>query len=439
MQVSIAEQTQPASSVAAQTTPTKRDYHRILFFMNVVLVVVGYGLAHPTGFASVGPMKILRILVLGFSLFYLFNSKKHYQYIFKGSSSWILWVFITLNIYVLPFSANIFISFEKFINLVPYFIYINYFVIYLFRAYDKEYVITFILRCLNITYLIPVASFILFGGGFAQDDIYGEVVGGFVSNHYGWGCAIFLASSLDLLRNRVIVSKNKKILLIFLCLIATYILAISGSRSGYLTFALCFLIFVLKNSNTSFYIKIFSTIAATYFVFHLYTDNDSALNKRLAKTETQLEKGDARSAIYELGFNTMANHPENILTGFGFYTFREAMFELNSNVDPKVLRINLHNSYLELFFGSGLFVFTFFLLFFVGKSLWNFAVYHSSRYTFLPPILLIPFFENNFNPGQFLFFPWFAIMFYYIHYNERQIKIEEVITPMPPVRKHQFL
>jgi hypothetical protein len=53
--------------------------------------------------------------------------------------------------------------------------------------------------------------------------------------------------------------------------------------------------------------------------------------------------------------------------------------------------------------------------------------------------MIIPLFENNFNPGQFLFFPWFAIMFYYIHYNERQIKIDTELVSKPPAKKHQFL
>jgi hypothetical protein len=105
----------------AASQKKKTDYHVVLFFINVALVVIGYGLANPTGFASVLPMMMLRILVLGVSLVYLFNSKKNYIYLFKGSSSWVMWVFFALNIYVLPFSVNLTYSVNKFVNIVPYF------------------------------------------------------------------------------------------------------------------------------------------------------------------------------------------------------------------------------------------------------------------------------------------------------------------------------
>jgi O-antigen ligase len=285
-----------------------------------------------------------------------------------------------------------------------------------------------------------VVSFFISGGGFDHEDIYGEVVGGFVSNHYGWSCILFLATSIDILRNKSSLSVKRRILIILCCLIAVYILAISGSRSAYLSFAVCFILFILKNKSTSFAIKILSTIAAIGFILNLYSDRDSALNKRFQKTETQLEKGDARSAIYDLGFVTMADNPVTLITGFGFYTPAEAMLILNKNANKKVLEVySLHNSYLELLFGSGLFIFAFFLVFFVGNTVWCFTIRHSSRYIFLPPILLIPFFENNFNPGQFLFFPWFIIMLYYIHYNERQIKIEDNLNMHFIPKKNVFL
>jgi hypothetical protein len=168
-----------------------------------------------------------------------------------------------------------------------------------------------------------------------------------------------------------------------------------------------------------------STIIAVYFIAQLYANKDSALNKRIQKTETQLEKGEARGTVYRLGFQTMVENPGTLVTGFGFYAFKDALFNLNKNVTAKQLRINLHNSYYELLFGTGFLVFTFFMLFFVLRSSLYFFLYHSSKYVFLPPILLIPLFENNFNPGQFLFFPWFIIMFYYIYYKEKQIRLSD--------------
>jgi hypothetical protein len=440
MQSYASIQLQETAQQVAEAPQQKKkiDYHIVLLFINVALVVIGYGLANPTGFASVLPMMILRIIVLGISLVYLFNSQKHYNYLFKGTSSWIMWVFLALNIYVLPFSTNLLFSFNKFVNIVPYFFYLNYLIIYFNRVYHKQSTLNLLLNIFNIVYALPIISYILFGGSVQEEDIYGKVIGGFVSNHYGWTSAIFLATSLDLIKNNTSVSSIRKAGILLFTILAFYILIISGSRSSYLTFVLSFLLFILRSKNTSIAIKIIISFISLYVIISLYGDKDSALNKRVEKTETQLEKGDARTISRRLGFETMLEYPHTIATGFGFFAFREAIVILN----PKVSKVvGLHNSYLELLFGSGLFIFVFFLIFFVGKTVWNFAFHHSARYTFLPPLMLIPFFENNFNPGQFLFFPWIAIMFYYIHFNERQIKIEPPALQHTkyPSRKHQFL
>jgi O-antigen ligase len=277
---------------------------------------------------------------------------------------------------------------------------------------------------------LPILSFLLFGGSFDQKDIYGTEIAGFVSNHYGWSSAIFIATGLDTLKNSLKVSLFYKIFIIIGSPIAFYVLAISGSRSGYFTFVLCFVLFVIKNRKTHPLFKILTTIGAIYFVSQLYFDPDSALSKRIEKTEKQVEQGDARTSTRQLGFDIMMNHPDRLFTGFGFYTFRETLLELDESGTARHFTTSIHNSYLELFFGSGVLVFMFFMLFFISKTIYGFIIRHSSFYTFLPPIIIIPYFENNFNPGQFLFFPWFTIMFYYIHYHERQkpLSTEQPLT-----------
>jgi hypothetical protein len=438
MQLYATNLLQETAHPATEAPPLKKpiDYHVVFFFINAALVIIGYGLAYPTNFASLVPMKVLRILVLAASLFYLFNSRKSYTYIFKGTSTWVMWIFFVLHLYVLPFSVDVPVSVTKFVNIIPYFFYLNYFIIYLYRVYEKEHILNLLLNILNIIYALPILSYVLFGGNVQGEDIYGQVVGGFVSNHYGWTSAVFLTTSLDLIKNYPAISKTRKVGMLAFVPIAFYVLLISGSRSSYLTFILSFLLFIIKTRNTSIALKVITVMLSLYAVVSLYGIKESALNKRLEKTETQLEKGDARTVARNLGFDTMVKQPFALATGFGFFAYPEAMLILN----PKITKIvGLHNSYLELFFGSGVFIFAFFLVFFVIKTLWKFGVYHSARYVFLPPIMIIPLFENNFNPGQFLFFPWFAIMFYYIHYNERQIKIDTELVSKPPAKKHQFL
>ncbi len=41
----------------------KVDYHIVLFSINVALVVIGYGLAYPTGFTSLLPMMYCFLII----------------------------------------------------------------------------------------------------------------------------------------------------------------------------------------------------------------------------------------------------------------------------------------------------------------------------------------------------------------------------------------
>lgn len=400
----------------------KNDWNWKLFAINIGSVVISYWLAGLTGMASNSITKPLRIVLLLGSLYYLFSMTRKQTFVVKGRNSWQMWIFILLNIYVIPFSFNFFSSFEKFFNLIPFLIYINYVIVYLYRNINKEDLLILILRVFNLVYGFPVIAF-LFSGSVGEKDIYGDAVGGFANNHYGWACAMFLLTSLDLYRNDSSLSSKHLWFIRILAPLAVMLLSISGSRSGYLTFSLGFLIFILRNTNTHIAIKLFSVLLVFLLIFQLYGDQESALNKRLNKTEKQLKEGESRAKLANLCFESMSNYPETMLTGFGFYAFREALLRLNPNYDPIKLKINLHNSYYELLFGSGYLIFLFFLVFFPLRSILIFALKHSSKYVFLPPIILIPLFENNFNPGQFMFFPWFVIMFYYLHYSETQTPI----------------
>ncbi|MDJ1504335.1 O-antigen ligase family protein [Xanthocytophaga agilis] len=400
----------------------KNDWNWKLFVINISSVVISYWLAGLTGMVSNSITKPLRIVLLVGSLYYLFSMTRKQIFGVKGGNSWQMWVFILLNIYVIPFSFNFFSSFEKFFNLIPFLIYINYSILYLYRNIDKEDLLILILRVFNLVYGFPVIAF-LFSGSLGEKDIYGDSVGGFANNHYGWACAMFLLTSLDLYRNDSSLSNKHLWFIRILTPLAIILLSISGSRSGYLTFSLGFLIFILRNSNTHLAIKLFSVLLVFLLIFQLYGDPESALNKRLNKTEKQLKEGESREKLANLCFESMSNYPETMLTGFGFYSFKEALLRLNPNYNPRKLKINLHNSYYELLFGSGYLIFVFFMVFFPLRTIWIFALKHSSKYVFLPPVILIPLFENNFNPGQFMFFPWFVIMFYYLHYSETQIPI----------------
>ncbi len=419
-----------SSSVLATATPAhpvripgRRDWNLLLLGVNVGLVVLSYWLAGLLGMGINAVTKPLRIVVLAGSLGYLLFMSRGARFYFRGANSWRFWLFMVLNLLVLPFSYDFYTSFEKLFNLIPYLFYLNYVTVYLLRNFTPSELLIRLLDVFNIVYAFPVATFFLFGVGLAATNIYGEIIGGFVNNHYGWASSLFLATSWDLYRNKPDMSKLRRWATLLLCPLALFLLAVSGSRSSYVSFALCFLIFVVRNANTNIILKGLTVVLVAVFVLWLYQDKTSALSQRMEKTETQLKKGEARFKMAKVCWDKMMEHPQIILTGYGFYAYGQAVLELDGLEALEEVKVGLHNSYYDLFFGCGWVVMLFFLVAYVLPTLITFFVRHSGRFIFLPPLMLIPFFESNFNPGQFLFFPWFIIMFYYAFRGERQVEI----------------
>lgn len=389
------------------------DIHLILFTLNVFLVVFGYSLRG-------APFQILKLGRTGLvviSLVWLFAKAGNYVYVFRGGKSWMLWFFLVINLYALAFSVDFMYSLSRIAAWIPFLIYINYFIVYLFRKYDKETARLKLLQLFNFCYLYPVIGMYIFGNPLVQSDIYGEDVGGFKSNVLGWASIVLFITSLDILSNTPQPKLIYKRLLIALAGVSLIALSITGSRSGYLSLAITLVIIIANSKRIAFSSKIFLAIATVGLTYYMLNDPKSAINARIAKSEQQAKKGESRFQMAGLALGILDNHPNLILTGFGYDNFRNGI-KVYTGIE---LELPSHNSYLELLTTTGAISFLFFFFCFFLNAVVQYIWYDIKKFVYLPTLLIIPFFESNLNSGQFLFFPWMTFMFFYIHYRSPQI------------------
>lgn len=395
----------------------KIDWHLILFFLNVFLLILGYSLRG----APFQLVKFLRIAVVFLSLGSLIFLRYRVNYWFSTRKNWVLWGFVLLNLYVLPFSLDFTGSTFRIVSWLPFILYLNYFVIYLFRRYDKSTARIKMLQILNLIYAYPLAIFFLLGNPLLNQNIYGDTIGGFKTNTLGWTGTIVFITSVDLLGN-LKPTKLYRLLLVGAAIFATYTVYVSGSRSSYLCLALSLVILVFNSQQIKFFTKILTSVLIAGSVTYMLADPNSAVNKRIEKTEQQVEKGESRFEMAQIALETMQENPETLFTGFGFDNFREGI-AYYKNVE---MELRSHNSYLELLTTTGIFTFTFFFVFMVLNAAVKYVRYDIRKFIFVPPVFIIPFFESNLNAGQFLFFPWMLTMFFYVHYRSTQVSIRQI-------------
>jgi O-antigen ligase len=183
--------------------------------------------------------------------------------------------------------------------------------------------------------------------------------------------------------------------------------------------ALSLVLLVVNSKKVQVFAKVLMTILIVGVVYYNLADPESSVNKRIQKSEQQLEEGESRFQMAEIALEAMLENPLLLVTGFGYDNFKEGVAQYRGIE----LELHSHNSYLELFVTTGFFCFLFFMVFLVLNTLVRYGLFDSRRFIFLPTFMIIPFFESNLNAGQFLFFPWMTFMFYYVHAGSQQYPI----------------
>ena len=392
------------------------DWHLIAFFLNVVTVIIGYSLRD----SSFQAIKAFRTGLVFVSLFALFFNQKHIRFSFDDNKNWVIWVFLLLNLVVIPFSVDFFWSIERLLSWIPFVVYVNYFIVYLFRQYSKDEAQIKLLQIFNIVYFYPVAVMFLTGVMFQTTNIYGQNISGFKANVLGWACTVFVLTGFDLYTNRND-SKLVKRFFLLLAVISLWGIVLTGSRSSYVSLAVATMVLVLRSQQISFSFKVVVGLCIFVFAYYIITSPDSVINLRSQYANIRQTKGEIRFELADKAFQTMLKYPTLIFTGFGFDNFKAGLSAYGG------IKTDLasHNSYLELLFSSGLFTFLFFLIFFAGNAILKYLRFDSNRFVYVPMLIIVPYFESNLNAGQFLFFPWMTILFFYIHAGSFQQSTEE--------------
>jgi len=377
-----------------------RDRNFILLNINALLVLVSYATAFLLGFYMIPYVKIIRTAFLFLSIILLL--KEYPSDLFKYNSlhqNKVIWIILLLFLTTF-LSGNIIFSINRTFTFVVPFVYIFFNVKLLVKKYGQKLTLIAFCSSMNYIYLIPIISFFLSGGNLGLNNIYGSAEDGFifVSNHFGWSSAIFLLTAMDYHFNFRPEGFRKKLLILF-GLISMYLLLISGSRSALLSVGLAAIFFFLYNKKANTVSKLVLVLMIFAFTTFYIGVESSALNERYDVSIEQAEEGESRLVMMNAGLELFSRDPTNWIFGLGLFNYD--VFE-NKNILE-----SYHNSYFEILFGGGVFIFLLFFIVFVYQPLKNYFLYFKNNFLIIFPIMIIPFFESNLTGGQFLFYPWF--------------------------------
>jgi hypothetical protein len=383
------------------------------FFLNCFFVVLSYFIANRFNFLY-SSFFIFKGFFLIISLIYLFSKR------LKFDNRKLVYFLIFFFLSIL-FSSN---PFESFIRAIPYIIgliYVYNFVKYLTATYSQTNQLLAISICAFLIYSFPLIMAIininvLFAEGL---NIYGKQSiadgVGFLSNNLGWSAAMSTASILTILSFFKVETKLKFVL-ISIFIFGLFILSISGSRSGILCLFITFLILVSKGGN--FYLKglLFFLLFGLFF-FLSSNDLFDISSTRLFTGENSTLEVDKEKEYRVIALEWLINYyNENKglwYTGIGFNRLGDLLeSKVILSVGDFKVQGDMHNTYLQFLFENGIITFLAFILLFILPSLYNYAIYSRNIYFYIPS-MVIPYFENNLNAGQFLFFPFVLCFMYF--------------------------
>ncbi|AZQ44694.1 O-antigen ligase family protein [Nonlabens ponticola] len=384
----------------------------ILLIANMFLVIAGYGVISILGSGFFAAVKGLRIVTLIAGFFWVLhkNGLKFNRLRRSGKFTFFMIVLVVSSAFYFGTDGVLY----NLLNLLLGFLYILLSVNYLLR-YGLEDLLSSFSIGVFFCFSFVVLAYFAFGGSLTNTNIYGETEdGAFVSNHYGWSASLVALAAVDIIKNFKLNLFTKFLLSSYL-IILFFLLIISASRSGLLAVGMTTIFLLFKSNQVKPIVKFLIVGIPLVIFFNLKDVEDSAINFVIEKSQSQLGgKDDGRLESGEIMFEVFNNNPGYYLTGIGM--FNTEYLERGNSILGKY-----HNSYLEILFGAGIIVFGVFLSFMVLRPFRVFwKVAHSSSLLFFP-LLIIPFFESDLTPGQFLFFPWFGYM---LILNAKDVKLK---------------
>lgn len=400
------------------------SYYNKIFniaYINLLLVIFGYFIVSRYGTGLSPLLKFIRILFLIYS-FYALNKIVSYQNIKNNYSSKILFMVFLVLIFISSIMAEypIYVL-SNLLVFVPSIMFTIFLVNTSFNKLGLEGTKILLLRLFIMCFSIPLISSIFFNGNYyLGKDLYGQnfntmgesVRTGFYSNHLAWSGIIVLSSSFAYLEMSRL-KKSKKLLLYFLMLFSVMTIINSGSRAILATLIIYFFAFFLKNLN---FIK---TLILSCFIIFSFTKVDfsklDSINFMINRTNVHLvnQENFARFAFLSSGLKLFDENPLRYLTGIGLFNrkvIKEQNFTFISGHRGEYSFSNFHNSYADILFGGGIFVFFIFVYLVLYKSLRQLWKFDDKYFLLVIPLHLIAMTESSLQGGQFIFYP----LFYFI-------------------------
>ena len=398
------------------------DKNWFLFFINVLLVVVGYWTANVAKeFYTL--LKLGRIALLLYSIFLLYNSTRPVRYLLRTSFWYVVPVFGLLFLPSIILSAHPAASFFRLFTILIYLFYLEYF----FRTtsatqptLDRHFVLIEIFR---LVYFVPIALYFINTPSLTQTNIYGDQSDelGLTSNNFGWAASFYFLLTIDRLKN--FPSKKLFVLIDVLTLpVALYLVIISGSRSSVLAIALGGILLILLRRNISFSVKTGLLIAMTLMYLLLVSSQNLALNRHQGGAKRGVAKKESRLLMWNDIFSIVSEQPQVLLFGVGPDNSMEAI----NHYKHRFYKVHPHNTYIIVFFESGIICFAWFLFFFVAKPLVFYVRKDAALFSYILHPFVISFFDHNLGPGQFLAFPLFSLIFFYLYRSSAQVAVREL-------------
>lgn len=379
-----------------------QDNVLIFFAINCLLVLIGYAMGTTLGVGVMSYVRVFKGVFLAISLVnILYKNGVSTHLIINKNNLYVTIVFIfLLSFLALDYESSIYRS----ITFIYPFLYIIYTINYLLRYGALNLLIVLSYICLAVYLIVPL-SYLFFGGDLSDNGtIYGYTEGEFfVSNHYGWGSVMVILSGLTVIRFFPINKIIKLFLYAFLPYVF-YLLLISANRAGMLALFLAFLSFIIKDRFATIGQKLLLVILPILMLLYISLQENSVIDFLKNKNEIQLETGEeGRFLTTSIMFRYFTENPVKLFTGVGMFNYE--VLKVNGGVLS-----TYHNSYWDIFFGSGIIIFIFFLSFMIFRPIITFFKTTYNYSLLIIPLMIIPFFEGNLTAGQFLFFPWFAYM-----------------------------
>ncbi len=398
------------------------DKNWFLFFINVLLVVVGYWTANMAKeFYTL--LKLGRIALLLYSIFLLYNSTRPVKYLLRTSFSYVVPVFGLLFLPSIILSDYPATSLFRLFTILVYLFYLEYF----FRTtsatqstIDRHFILIEVFR---FVYFVPIVLYFVNTPTLTETNIYGDQSGelGLTSNNFGWAASFYFLLTIDRLKN--FPSKKLFVLIDVLTLpVALYLVIISGSRSSVLAIALGGVLLILLRKNISSSLKAGMLIVMTFMYLLVISSQNLALNRHQGGPKRGVVKKESRLLMWNDIFSIVSEHPQILLFGVGPDNSMEAI----NHYKQRFYKVHPHNTYIIVFFESGIFCFAWFLFFFVAKPLVFYLRNDAAHFSYILHPFVISFFDHNLGPGQFLAFPLFSLVFFYLYSSSPRVAIRDL-------------